>query len=219
MWRPLIEEMGPGYRFLVPDLPGHDRSAQMDYRSHDQTVDALAQILERCENRPVAVIGFSLGAQLAVLLAVRRPDLVTKVGIISAQAKPSRWPWATLAVLRLAAPLAKSEWFGRAQAKALFVPSALFPDYFRTVQRLSTRTLLTSVGENIRFTVPPEWALFAGKALVLVGERERVVMAESARLLTRDRDDAGFETIVGCGHGAPLQKPRWLAARLGAWLT
>lgn len=219
MWRPLIEQMGPGYRFLVPDLPGHDRSAHTDYESHDRTVDALAQILQRCENRPTAVIGFSLGAQLAVLLAVRRPELVTQVGVISAQAKPSRWPGVTLALLRLTAPLARSEWFSRAQAKELFVPPALFPDYLRTAQRLSTRTLLTSVGENMRFTVPPAWASFTGKTLVLVGERERAVMADSAHHLTRDRDDGGFETIAGCGHGAPLQKPRWLADRLSAWLT
>ncbi|ULN45461.1 alpha/beta hydrolase [Mycolicibacterium goodii] len=219
MWRPLIEQMGSGYRFLVPDLPGHDRSAHTDYESHDQAVDALALILQRCESRPAAVVGFSLGAQLAVLLAVRRPDLVTQVGVISAQAKPSKWPGATLALLRLTAPLAKNEWFGRAQAKELFVPPALFPDYLRTARRLSTRTLLRSVGENMRFTVPPAWAAFTGKTLVLVGERERAIMADSARNLTQDRHDGDFETIAGCGHGAPLQKPRWLAARLRAWLT
>ncbi|WP_235623893.1 alpha/beta fold hydrolase [Mycolicibacterium goodii] len=219
MWRPLIEQMGPGYRFLVPDLPGHDRSAHTDYESHDRTVDALARLLQRSANRPVAVVGFSLGGQLAVLLAVRRPDLIARVGVISAQAQPSKWPGATLALLRLTAPLAKSERFGRAQAKELFVPPALFPDYLRTARRISTRTLLRSVGENIRFTVPPAWASFTGKTLVLVGERERAIMADSARNLTRDRHDGGFETIAGCGHGAPLQQPRWLAARLRAWLT
>src|SRR5690606_1104467 len=154
MWRPLIEQMGPGYRFLVPDLPGHDRSAHADYESHERTVEALVEALQH-QVRPVAVVGFSLGAQLAVLLAVRRPDLVSHVGIISAQAEPSRWPSATLALLRTAAPLAKREWFARAQAKELFIPSTLFPDYLRTTQGLSTRTLLASVRDNIRFTIPP----------------------------------------------------------------
>ncbi|RCV49370.1 alpha/beta fold hydrolase [Marinitenerispora sediminis] len=219
MWRPLIEQMGPGHRFLVPDLPGHDRGAQTDYESHERTVDALAEMLQHREDRPAAVIGFSLGAQLAVLLAVRRPDLVAQVGIISAQAEPSRWPGMTLALLRTAAPLAKWEWFARAQAKELFIPPTLFPDYLRTARRLSTRTLLTSVGENMRFTVPPAWASYAGTTLVLVGERERAIMARSAHHLTRDRGDGDSETIAGCGHGAPLQKPRWLADRLQAWLT
>lgn len=122
MWRPLIEQMGAGYRFLVPDLPGHDRSAHADYESHERTIEALVEALQHREDRPVAVVGFSLGAQLAVLLAVRRPDLVSHVGIISAQAEPSRWPNATLALLRTAAPLAKREWFARAQAKELFIP-------------------------------------------------------------------------------------------------
>jgi hypothetical protein len=70
MWRPLIEQMGAGYRFLVPDLPGHDRSAHADYESHERTIEALVEALQHREDRPVAVVGFSLGAQLAVLLAL-----------------------------------------------------------------------------------------------------------------------------------------------------
>lgn len=219
MWRPLIEQMSPGYRLLVPDLPGHDRSAHADYESHERTIEALVEALEYRQVRPVAVVGFSLGAQLAVLLAVRRPDLVSHVGIISAQAEPSRWPNATLALLRTAAPLAKREWFARAQAKELFIPPTLFPDYLRTTQNLSTRTLLASVGENIRFTIPPTWASYAGRTLVLVGERERAIMARSAHHLTRYRADGEPETIAECGHGVPLQKPHWLADRLQAWLA
>ncbi|MFC0674538.1 alpha/beta fold hydrolase [Brachybacterium hainanense] len=217
MWDPMIEHLGPGFRLIVPDLPGHDGSADDEYASHDEAVDALVAVLEAEAAGPAPVVGFSLGAQLAVLLAARRPDLVDRVAVISAQAVPSRWPAATLGLLHAAAPLMESERFARVQARQLFVPEHLIQDCVRTSQRLSTRTLLASVGENIRFVVPDRWSVFPGEALVLVGGSERSTMRRSAQLLAEPHDDEP-EVLSGCGHGIPLQEPVWLAQRLRPWL-
>lgn len=216
MWRPLIEHLGEGWIAIAPDLPGHGANAAEPYRSHDETVDALISLIGERATGPVSVVGFSLGAQLAVLLASRRPDLVERVTVISAQAKPSSWPTATLALLGMAAPLARNERFARAQAKELFVPPALFAEYFENSQAISKETLLAAVGENIRFTVPEAWGSFPGEALILVGERERRIMHESARLLAESRPGDELEIVEGCGHGIPLQRPEWLARRLAA---
>lgn len=218
MWTPLLEQMGSGRRFLIPDLPGHDRSAGVEYRSHQDTVGALAALIEERSDSPVSVIGFSLGGQLALLLASCRPDLVDGVVVISAQAKPTRLPTATLALLRVAAPLARSERFARLQAKELFIPPRLFPDYLRTSRLLSRRTLLRSVGENIRFTAPEGWSRFTGRALILAGARERASVKESAQLLARARSGSDIALVEGCGHGIPLQAPESLAGMLEEWL-
>ncbi|WP_420115011.1 alpha/beta fold hydrolase [Pseudactinotalea sp.] len=218
MWQPLIERLGHERTYLVPDLPGHDHSANQDYRSHRDTVDALVRVIESQAGGSVSVVGFSLGAQLAVLLAAERPDLVDRVTVISAQAKPTRFPAATLAMLGLAAPLAKNERFARAQAKELFIPADLFSDYLRVSRSLSTATLIASVGENISFTIPPAWASFPGSALMLVGAEERQMMKTSADSLAQVHARGAAEVVDGCGHGIPLQEPAWLAERLRRWL-
>lgn len=218
MWHPLIARLGNGPTFVVPDLPGHDHSADRDYRSHQDALDALVRIIEGRDLGPVSVVGFSLGAQLAVLLAAQHPHLVDRVAVISAQAKPTKWPSATLAMLAVAAPLAKNERFARAQAKALFVPPELFPDYLRTSRSISRATLLASVGENIGFTIPPAWSSFRGEALVFVGDAERPMMTASAEALAHAHPRSSAEVVDGCGHGIPLQRPDWLADRLRAWL-
>lgn len=218
MWRPLQAELQGEWGLIIPDLPGHDRSATPPYRSHGQTIDALVALLEKNANGPVTVVGFSLGAQLAVLLAARHPELVERAVVISAQAIPSRFPAATLAMLGAAAPLAKNERFARAQAKELFIAPALFDDYLRTSRSLTKDTLLTAVGENLRFEVPAAWASFPGDALVLAGERERSVMKMSARQLAGAHPRSECEIVAGCGHGIPLQRPAWLAHRLRAWM-
>jgi len=219
MWTPLEAELDPGIRMLVPDLPGHDRSGAVAYRSHDETVECLISIIEAEASEPVVVVGFSLGAQLAVLLASRRPDLVRDLVVISAQAEPSAFPALPLALVGLAAPLARLERFARLQAKALFVPERLTEDYLRTSKGISRATLLASVGENVRFTIPDEWGTFAGSSLVLVGAEERPMMRRSARRIADAHPRSELEIVADCGHGIPLQKPEWLARRIDGLLA
>lgn len=218
MWNPAIEHLPSGFRFIVPDLPGHDRSHQEPYASHAQTVAGVIEIIEERAAGPVIVVGFSLGAQLAVILAANRPDLVERVVTVSAQAKPLRGPGPLLALLRMTAPLAKREWFARLQARELFIPAPLLGDYLRTSAHISAETLVATVGENIRFTPPSGWARFARPALILVGEKERNLMKESARVLQRALPGSEREVVADCGHGIPLQQPAWFARRLLEWI-
>ncbi|WP_449281293.1 alpha/beta fold hydrolase [Leucobacter sp.] len=217
MWNPLIEHLGDELRLLVPDLPGHDRSADEGYRSHDRTASELAALLAGTGSAPAAVVGFSLGAQLAVLLAARHPELVERVAVISAQAAPTPAPRLTLALLGATAGLARRDWFARLQAKELFIPPGLLEDYLRTSAGISRSTLLAAVGENIRFTVPAGWSGFPGSALILAGSRERRLMRASAETLHRALPGSAREIVDGAGHGIPLQRPEWLAQRLRRW--
>ncbi|MFJ2521250.1 alpha/beta fold hydrolase [Cellulosimicrobium cellulans] len=214
MWRPTTGRLLPGVRLLVPDLPGHGRSSGEPYVSHARTVDELAGVIEEATDRPVTVVGFSLGAQLAVLLGANRPDLVDQVVAVSAQAIPTRAPVLTESVLRVAAPLARYTWFATMQARELRMPTSLLDDYLHTSRNVSTTTLTAAVGENIRFTAPPEWANFPGRALVLAGERERGFMKDSARTLSELLPGSSVEIVDGCGHGIPLERPDWFARRL-----
>lgn len=219
MWQPVVDLLPAGTRSVVPDLPGHGRSSGQRYVSHARTVAELAEVIESGTGLPVAVVGFSLGAQLAVLLAATRPELVSQVVVVSAQARPTRAPGMTLGLLSVAAPLAKYQWFARLQARELFIPEALMDDYVRTSALISRETLVTTVGENLRFTAPPGWASYPGQALILAGERERGVMKESARSLSDSLAGSELEIVAGCGHGIPLQRPDWFARRLAGWLA
>ena len=213
MWEPVRAHLGAGRRVLVPDLPGHGRSAGESYVSHAETAAALARILE-AEERAATVVGFSLGAQLTVCLAAQRPDLVERVVVVSAQAVPMRATRATLALLGAMAGLAKQEWFAKLQARQLFVPDELLPDYVQTSAGISRETLLRSVEENLRFVPPAAWQTFPGAASILVGAGEKTLMKRSAALLQETLPQSTREMVEGCGHGIPLQRPAWLAERI-----
>lgn len=215
MWDPMRTHLPPGGRVIVPDLPGHGRSADETYISHSATADALIRLLED-ERRPATVAGFSLGAQIAVLLAARRPDLVDSVVVISAQAEPLRAVRPTLALLGATAGLAKNERFARLQARELFVPEEHLDDYLQTSSAMSRKTLLNAVEENLRFVPPTGWSRFPGSALILVGSAEKKLMIRSATGLHEALPHSVLEVVGECGHGIPLQRPRWLAQRIEA---
>lgn len=213
MWEPMRAHLDQERRILVPDLPGHGRSADETYTSHDDVLPALEKLLEH-EGRPATVVGFSLGAQLAVLLAARRADLVEDVIVVSAQAVPLRAVGPTLALLGATAGLARQEWFAKLQARELFVPPEHLDDYVRTSAGISRETLLNAVGENLRFTPPDGWRDFPGAALILAGSKEKSLMKRSAAALQEARPLSEREIVDGCGHGIPLQRASWLARRI-----
>ena len=219
MWTSLRRSLESRYRVLVPDLPGHGQSAGEPYRSHVETVAALSHVLKRNRSAPVAVIGFSLGAQLSIELAARYPGLVDRAMIVSAQAQAMPFTGLTLRVLGAAAPLARNHRFARLQARELFVPPELMDDYLDTSGRISRATLLAAVGDNMRFQVPKSWSNFRGQALVLAGRRERALMRDSAAAIHAALPESVLEIVDDCGHGIPLQRPDWFNNRVAAWLV
>ena len=218
MWNSLRSSLASKYNVLVPDLPGHGQSADEPYRSHAETVEALGRVLSHGGSTPAAVIGFSLGAQLAIELASQHPELVDRVMVVSAQAKAMPFTGLTLGVLGVAAPLARNRRFARMQARELFVPPELMEDYLDTSADITKATLLAAVGDNVRFELPASWSEFSGEALVMVGRRERALMRDSSVSIHEALPNSEIEIVDGCGHGIPLQRPDWFNGRVADWL-
>lgn len=218
MWRPTLARLGGPARAIVPDLPGHGGSAGQPYASHAETVRALVKILEQRAPGGALVVGFSMGAQLAILLAATRPDLVRGAVIVSAETKPMPLARITTALVSTTAPLARRTWFARLQARQLQIPDDLLADYLHESAHVSRETLVNSVGENLRFTLPRAWSSFDKPVLVMVGQKERRLMHASARLTHEALLGSELRTVPGCAHGIPLQQPQAFADILTEWL-
>ncbi|MGX5696509.1 alpha/beta fold hydrolase [Agromyces soli] len=215
MWHPTLDRLGTGYRAIIPDLPGFGRSSSETYPGHAPVVAELAAHLRTATSRGAVVVGFSLGAQLALMLAAEAPTLVAGTVIVSAEVQPARFRRTTLALLKATAPLARRAWFARAQARALAIPSELLEDYVRDSGTTSAATLVRSVGENLAFRLPPEWARYSRPTEVLVGADERPIMRASAALIAgAGHRDA--RVIAGAGHDVPFTRPDVVAAAIRA---
>jgi 2-succinyl-6-hydroxy-2,4-cyclohexadiene-1-carboxylate synthase len=82
------------------DLPGHGRSGSADDPARmtvERTADDLAAILARSGAVPAAVLGYSLGARIALRLAIAHPEAVARLvlespaaGIADSEAREER---------------------------------------------------------------------------------------------------------------------------------
>lgn len=77
------------FRVIAVDLPGHGRTGiprDPARASVERTADDLATILHRAGCAPAHVVGYSLGARVALRLAVTRPDALRRLVLESPSA-------------------------------------------------------------------------------------------------------------------------------------
>lgn len=80
IWRPAMTALAADYDLIAPDLRGHGRSdwPESGYRLSDYLADAIG-LLDSFAVRDVAIIGHSLGAVIAALVAANDPARVRAV--------------------------------------------------------------------------------------------------------------------------------------------
>ncbi|MFL6155499.1 MAG: alpha/beta fold hydrolase [Marmoricola sp.] len=78
-WTGLGKALGDGHRVLLVDLPDHGRS---DWTEQFDLVTVADTIAEALGDEPVALIGHSLGGKVAMVLALRHPDLVERLCVV-----------------------------------------------------------------------------------------------------------------------------------------
>jgi len=77
----IAKALAPEYRSLLLDLPNHGRSAWTDGFDYAATADLVAQHLRAgfAADGPVHVVGHSMGGKVAMLLALRHPEVVNRL--------------------------------------------------------------------------------------------------------------------------------------------
>ena len=75
-WRPILGQLPPGYELVLYDARGHGRSEQPPGGyTYDQLAEDLAGVITALNLAQPIVIGHSMGAATAALMAARHPGL------------------------------------------------------------------------------------------------------------------------------------------------
>lgn len=85
LWFEVAPAFVGSYRVIVPDLPGHGESAPADGDLFMATVVAGAErvLVDATAKGPAIVVGNSMGAWLAALLAHRHPERVARIVLVN----------------------------------------------------------------------------------------------------------------------------------------
>jgi len=77
-WNHLRPLLGPRFAVVAPDLPGHGESPCDPDITFEATLSSLLRLLDALGSERIDVAGYSLGARVALGLALRAPDRVRR---------------------------------------------------------------------------------------------------------------------------------------------
>ena len=228
VWGPAQPLLERDFRLVRVDLPGHGQSPREESRFDLATAaEELGKALPwRCH-----LLGWSLGASIALRFALDQPDRVRRLVLVGATPRF----------------LAGPDWdCGMPPAVLEGFAASLVSDYRETVQDFLTlqmrgdahgagalRTLRAQVFEH---GAPAPEALEAGlsvladtdlrdalhgvqsPALVLAGDRDRLTPAEAGRRLAEGLPHARFHAFHRCGHAPFLTHADEFADRVRQFL-
>ena len=221
------------FRVIVVDLPGHGRTRPSDpvrgvrpaRVSVERTADDLATILARADATPAHVLGYSLGARIALRLAIVNPEGVRRLVLESPSAgiaAPEERAARREADAALADRLERDgmETFVDAwERQPIFAAHAAMPAPRATrlratrlrAERLSNTPAglalsLRGAGQGSMEPLHDRLASVRIPTLVIAGALDPIGLAR-AEMVAADVPGARLEIVPGAGHMPHLESP------------
>lgn len=215
-WVDVAPRLAERRRVIVPDLPGHGGSSPLPAApSLDPFADRVHIVAERENALPAPFVGHSMGALVALRLALRHPEAVSAIVLAGAAGISSATRRAELALMlfgvlrpgRRVAPLRRAIARSALLRRAVFVrwhvsdPLSLSQ---QAVEGLLAPYALHSDTASaahalVRDDPRRDLARVACPCLVLWGARDRMVPIDDAVAYARGLG-APLRTIADCGH-------------------
>ena len=240
-WRHLIPFLcAEGYRIIAPDLPGFGRSAHPEYSQWKERVSinghikALMALVQKIDSgrqaidssrgkRQVILIGSSMGAFIAQIIACRYPRLVKSLILLGAC-----YPLSgnvSKGMILMGLPFIGKTRYRGFQRDHEAAWKSLYPYYYdldamdssdrdflrcRVVDRVESpgqeKAYFASLRSLIRMHIfagnkfTHNTRVYPGKILLLWGESDRIMPVDKSAAFRSLRPDADFQLISGSGH-------------------
>lgn len=204
------------YRVVVPDLPGHGESAPATGDLAMATVVAgaerlLLEVTTGSPARPAIVVGNSMGAWIATLLALRHPERVERIVLVNGGPLPGEPGGPSLL------PQDRAQ---AAQLMALLrdpaappLPDWLLDDLVRRAPTGPTARMMRDIPGLVAHMLIGRLGEVKTPADLLWGASDRLMKPSYAELLLAQLPAARLTLLEHCGHIPPLEcAPAFVAA-------
>ena len=151
----IVELLQSDYHVVTPIIDGYGEDYAHDFMSIEDSAKKLtAYIEEQCNGRVYALCGLSIGAQIVVEALTQNADIAEFAVLESALVLPVRGTKVlTVPTFKVFYGFIKMKWFARLQAKTLYVPEAMFEQYFNDSIRISKQSLINTALSNGTYTL------------------------------------------------------------------
>ncbi len=222
-WSRQLDAWADSYRVIAPDLLGHGASAApVDPAAYalERQAEQLAELLDLLAASPATVVGYSMGARLALVLALEHPVTVERLVLESPSAglaAPADRAARRAADDRLADDIERDgvdAFVARWEAMPIFAGQASLPEDVQARQRNERRrhtatglaASLRGAGQGVMTPLHDRLHAIRAPALVIAGSLDETGLAR-ARIVADGLSDVRIEIVTGAGHTPHLETP------------
>jgi pimeloyl-ACP methyl ester carboxylesterase len=225
MFRWLAEPLAERFHLIIPDLPGHGRSADV---SGPYTVEAMtAWVAAELESRGVReahVMGYSHGGTVAQRLALDAPHLVRSLALVATYAHNTatrRERVEGWLAPRLVRALGMRRFANIVARPGLGGGPPMPPDQIAWMREMlsgnGTAAMAQAAAELSGFDSRPWLGRLRVPTLVVCGEVDSAVPVHHVRMLTEGIAGSRSVTVPGAGHTLVWTHRDQLAQILTTW--
>jgi pimeloyl-ACP methyl ester carboxylesterase len=215
-WRRIAPLLKNDFRVIVPEQIGFgasDKPVDADYRLAAQA-DRLIVLIRRLERRKVVLVGDSTGGTLALLIALKAPDLVSKLVLIGAPLAVEDLP-AVQALAPIADLAEVAMWLTPPTIVSAIGSASIYPfGYLPTAEEIALRAHSLREPGGYEATIRTGRALFATNSdglrdkigtiaaptLLIWCRNDSLVPLSQARELHEKLPNARLELLGHCDH-------------------
>lgn len=229
-WYPLAQRLRGHYRLLIPDLPGwgeSERKPDTDYGFLAQSARIDNFVRTLAPDKPVVLLGHSMGGGIVALAAARHPRDVARVGLFDAAGVRFADNAFGREVLAGENPFGVSDtaslqrYFDTVFYDDRFKPSVPWPASSGLIARRRhdaafEQAVLDRIGRSPERFLPGEEARRIRQPTLLLWCRQDAVIDPSALGLYAARIPQAEQVLLdGCGHMSIMERPDAVAAAVG----
>ena len=214
-----VEELKKDYTIVLPVLDGHTQDGPSFTNIRDAADAIIEYIDQNYEGHVQVLAGFSLGAQIVTEILGSRPDFSDYIMIESAMMKPKKInSWSDFAAVHLN-PLARNKFFNSFMYYTKFNDDFALDEYYKNYKVMSRETVRNELYATYHYNMPKGLEEVKGKVAILVGQREKKIVKESANLLHEAMPQAQIFVLQNYTHGAfSLGHPQEYIRFVKSWI-
>lgn len=196
-------QMDLGFDCIALDLPGHGQSGGKPAASISDYAAGVSEFLGQMRlNRPVYLVGHSMGAAISLTCALRQPELLDGIILIGAGPRMKVMP-SFLDALRSG----NSDPGFFKLAFSPDAPAEMVDEMVQTIARVPAAVLYADFSACNDFDLSQELEGISLPALLIVGVDDKLTPQKLALYISEHIARARLEVIPGAGHFVMIEKP------------
>ena len=222
-WGPIAAELAMKHRVITIDAPGHGGSVGVR-----AGLSEAADLMATAAPAPAAWVGYSMGGRFALTVALRHPDSVSRLVLVSTAAgiddpeeRARRREVDERLATRIEAEGVESflrEWLSQPLFSTISPEAAALESRLgSTAEGLASSLRLAGAAEQ-----EPAWNRLASLSmpvLVVVGELDAKYRALGESLVAGIGANARLHVVAGAGHACHLERPGAFLEAVGPFLA